>query len=386
VSAAAALWIAGALGTVRPEILAGLLLVSLAGGTGVLLATIFTTRRSRHRAGAESACVLGVLSLAAGGGFLHRLFAVEEGAVPVETRVVAPAEAPDRLRVVDLNVLHGYPDFVDQEQRFRDTLAALRALAPDIVVLQEAWHTSAHGQLADRLGQALNMDHVYARANGSLRLLGFEEGSAILSRYPITRARRLVLRPRSPWWERRIALVVSVSLGGEPITVAGTHMKGAVSDRQSQSLLGRLPRDGMRLVAGDINAGSESDAARVFRDHGFIDVVPGGIDHVFVPAGGIWAVESAGWTLRAEDLAALIGKRVAISDHPGILVDLVRTARTTGASGSGGVARPSQWGRQEPEIIEVDGGRRGRGRWTRAQRSLRRCGRRRSPARRRAPG
>jgi hypothetical protein len=227
--------------------------------------------------------------------------------------------------VVDFNVLHGYPAFIDQAERLRDLLAAIRALAPDVVILQEAWSTPAHGHLGQQLGLALNMDHVYARANGSLRLIGFEEGSAILSRYPITQARRLILRPRRPWWERRIALVVSVNLGRERITVAGTHMKGAVSDGQSWSLLARLPRDGMRLVGGDINAGSDSEAARVFDRHGFVDVLPGGIDHVFVPARGPWTVESAHWTLRAEDMAALIGKRVTISDHPGIVVDLVRT-------------------------------------------------------------
>jgi len=42
--------------------------------------------------------------------------------------------------------------------------------------------------------------------------------------------------------------------------------------------------------------------------------------------------------------------------------------------------------RSMPEIMEVDGGRRGRGRWRRARRSLCRCEAHRSRARRRAPG
>jgi len=35
-------------------------------------------------------------------------------------------------------------------------------------------------------------------------------------------------------------------------------------------------------------------------------------------------VAAAGWTLRPEDLPALIGEGAEISDRPGIVVDLVR--------------------------------------------------------------
>jgi hypothetical protein len=58
-----------------------------------------------------------------------------------------------------------------------------------------------------------------------------------------------------------------------------------------------------------------------------VDSVPGGIDHVFLPPdlGSCgWEVQRADWTLRPSDLVELIGKGVEISDHPGIVVDLVR--------------------------------------------------------------
>src|SRR5262249_28416684 len=132
-------------------------------------------------------------------------------------------EPPKRLRLVDLNVLHGYPDFTDHEERFRDTVTALRALGPDILILQEVWHTTAHGNMAERLAAALNLNYVYTRANGSRRLIGFEEGAAILSRFPIMEARRLVLVPRRPVWENRIALVATIDLGPQTLTVVGVH-------------------------------------------------------------------------------------------------------------------------------------------------------------------
>jgi hypothetical protein len=54
--------------------------------------------------------------------------------------------------------------------------------------------------------------------------------------------------------------------------------------------------------------------------------------------------------------------------------------------GRWGPIRHGRATRQDPESVEVDGGRRGGGRWSRARRSLGRCGSRRSRARRRALG
>lgn len=59
-----------------------------------------------------------------------------------------------------------------------------------------------------------------------------------------------------------------------------------------------------------------------------------------VRAGGPWRVASAGWTLRPRELAALIGEEVAISDHPGIVVELRRvSARTAAGPPRGSAAR-----------------------------------------------
>jgi hypothetical protein len=173
----------------------------------------------------------------------------------------------------------------------------------------------------------LRLNHVYARANGSRRWLGYEEGAAVLNRFPILEARRLLLAPRRPWWECHIALAVILDLGGRPLTVAGLHChdrdEGVVT-RQAGSLLARLGGGGPMVVAGDFNAGSDSPAVRQFVRAGFVDALPGGIDHLLLPGPAWrWKLDKAVWTFRPADLVPLIGKRVEVSDHPAILADLV---------------------------------------------------------------
>jgi hypothetical protein len=78
------------------------------------------------------------------------------------------------------------------------------------------------------------------------------------------------------------------------------------------------------VVAGDFNAGSGSPAVTQFTQAGFVEALPGGIDHLLLPTGRWgWRLAETAWTFRPEDLAALIGKRVEISDHPAIVADLL---------------------------------------------------------------
>ena len=277
---------------------------------------------------------IGWTLLAAATAFLAGLFVIPDGSVSI-TRRALPAAAPERLRLVDMNVYHGYPELRDQQARTSRLTAALRALEPTVIVLQEAWSTPRHGDLASHLAAELGMSFAYARANGSRRLIGFEEGSAVLSRLPMLEARRVALSPRRPFWETRIALFVTLALAeGGNLTVIGTHLAAgdvAVADAQARDLAGRLPR-GFVIVAGDFNAGSDSGAVLAMKARGFSDLVPSGIDHVFVsrlleP----WRLEGAEWALRPEDLAG--EESAVISDHPAIVVDWVWRGESSNISG-----------------------------------------------------
>lgn len=309
----------------RPlPILSGVLLAVSAGSTiGLVLAGLRGSMTST-----TAALALALLSSLA--WFLAGLFVVRDQAVVPRRNTVGPADElparPETLRMVDFNVLHGFPGFVDLSQRAEALEASLRALAPDIVLLQESWRVTGHGALAERLGRALGMDVAYARANGSRTRIGFEEGSAVLSRLPIVRARRWVLRPRRPWWETRIAVEAVLDLGdGERLTVVSTHLSHRdqeIAGAQAEDLVTRLGAGGPMVVAGDLNAGSDSRAARALHDGSFDDLLPGAIDHVFLRAASRWRVAAAAWTLRPDDVENLIGRRLTLSDHPGILVDL----------------------------------------------------------------
>ncbi len=275
------------------------------------------------------AWVPGCVGLGAAVLFLLVLFHKTEGSAVV-TRRVSLSESPvKQLRVVNFNVLHGYPRFRGQESRLAHLVAALKHLEPTVLVLQEAWSVTGHGQLAARLSNKLELDVAYAVANGSQRLIGFEEGAAVLSRLPILEARRIRLGPRRPFWENRIALLATLDLGNdERLLVAGVHLAHGstkVAAAQAANLASQLPTAGFVIVAGDLNAPSDSAVTHALTALGLDDAVPGGIDHVFVGGlGDSWAIERADWTLRPQDLAQLIGEQAEISDHPGIVVDLAR--------------------------------------------------------------
>ncbi len=311
------LWSVGLFAVLPPAAMAVLLASTVLAG----LATLVLARRRSGR-------LAGTLIVAAAIAFPLALFAIAEGEIAVTRRVAAPRGAVDRLRLVDFNVLHGYPDFADLERRYRHLATALEALEPTVVLLQEAWSVAGHGALGERLGADLGLDVAYARANGSRRLIGFEEGSAVLARLPIVGARRWVLAPRRPLWESRVALAVELEVGsGETLTVVSTHLTYRAAARLQARDLGARLGAAAAIVAGDFNAESGGAVTAELEELGFAEALPGGIDHVLIHESAAWRVTDIAWTLRPRDLAALAGEAAEISDHPGIVVDLESTTK-----------------------------------------------------------
>lgn len=284
--------------------------------------------RNRNRGGRVSCVVLVLcgLGLGAAGDVLRGLFSSDARLMIVQRHAATPGIDDGSVRVLNMNVLHGYPEFSDQEARYQRTLEAFRNLDADVLVLQEVWSTREHGHLADRLANDLGMNVAYARANGSLRFLGFEEGSAVLSRYPIESAESIVLKPRLPVWESRIAVVARLDVGKRrPLTVVSTHLSDKnlqIAKDQADFLADRVPD--ADLIAGDFNAGSESEALDRFLSDGWCDTVPGGIDHILVDVDATtpWRIQQADWALLPDPVRDPSRSTFAISDHPAILVDL----------------------------------------------------------------
>ncbi|MEA2624642.1 MAG: hypothetical protein QOD06_687, partial [Candidatus Binatota bacterium] len=144
------------------------------------------------------------------------------------------------LKVLTFNIFHDYPALRHFEERLAILERALVAEAADLVVLQEAWISRTHGDLVARLVEGLRQcglayQQFYAPANGSVGGGGeFEEGSAILSRWPIADAEARELAPEHPiertwhgyvYQERRIAVRASVIIAGRcRLQVFGTHL------------------------------------------------------------------------------------------------------------------------------------------------------------------
>ena len=245
--------------------------------------------------------------------------------------LVAPHH--DTLRILSFNVWHGYPGSGAREQRYQRIRDLVAETDPDVVLLQEAWSTRRFGKLAERLSRELGLGYAYARANGSLRYLGFEEGLVIMSRYPISDVRRMALGPRTPPWEMRAALGAKLELpGGEPLEVWNTHLSHSdefAREGQARSLVSALTGSGVGILAGDFNAVASNAAVSTFADVDLQPVLSEGIDHILASA-----ALREGWSVVRREARRFgevltpggYGARPEVSDHPALLIELRRRA------------------------------------------------------------
>lgn len=250
------------------------------------------------------------------------------------------------LTVMSANLWHDWP----RQHRWAPRLQAVADLASghgvDVLLLQEVARTrtlQADGWLARRLG----MSHGYARANGSARAFGFEEGLAILSRYPIieVRTRRLTRNPAV----RRIGLGAALDTPFGRVTAVCVHL-GLVHSRQAHQMrvlrtwLDEMSGSEPAIIGGDFNAtpahrgisalrrewvdtfqharpNQESTTHR--RRSARLGVRERLIDYVFVrqPAGAPWTVV---------DAAHVDGPSGGHSDHRAVIAQLVPGSYTPG--------------------------------------------------------
>ena len=162
------------------------------------------------------------------------------------------------LTVLSANLWHDFPRY----RRFMDRLEAFahlaEAQAADVLLLQEVSRTSGFqvdAWLVDRLG----MTAIYSRANGHSSAIGFEEGLAVLSRFPLhsPRLRQLSLS-RNPF-VRRLALGAEVQSPWGSLLAFSVHL--GLIPRQNNAQICQLQRwvaqvsgGKTALVGGDFNA------------------------------------------------------------------------------------------------------------------------------------
>jgi endonuclease/exonuclease/phosphatase family metal-dependent hydrolase len=202
---------------------------------------------------------------------------------PLARRVDAVAEPAGRLHVryqpelsvghesrvitvVSANLWHGYPRFSRQFERLEDFTCMIKQEKADILLLQEV--TRRPGLRVDEwLAGELGMAYVYSRVNGHESAIGFEEGLAVFSRYPIHTLHLRQLGTKTSAFVRRLALGATVDSPCGRLAVVSVHL--ALLRRQNAQQLAQLhpwikiSAEGLPIIiGGDLNAVEESPQIR----------------------------------------------------------------------------------------------------------------------------
>lgn len=167
------------------------------------------------------------------------------------------------LRVLSLNMLHGFPGFKDLPLRLDLIAGEIQRLDVDVVLLQETPWFSVRGNGAKYLAGKLGYNYLYYRANGSRYLIFFEEGESILSRFPLEDPIYTVLQPKAGFFESRVALGATAATPQGRMTFFVTHLTDKdlqVNRGQAESLRSFVEAHsrGLTVVAGDFNALEDS--------------------------------------------------------------------------------------------------------------------------------
>lgn len=186
------------------------------------------------------------------------------------------------LRVLSLNVLHGFPRFFRLRARLDHIAAEIRRLDVDVACLQEVPWVPGLGSAARYLAREAGLNYLYLRANGNRRAILFEEGEAILSRYPLRDADLQILTPRAGFFEHRVVLRATAATPWGAVDVFATHLTHgdpAINRAQAASLQAYVAEAATlpAIVAGDFNATEDTPQIRAL---GWIDIYraahPGG--------------------------------------------------------------------------------------------------------------
>ena len=142
----------------------------------------------------------------------------------------------------------------------------LRALDADVVGVQEASRGRRRGDIAARLASALGFHHVYAPAAHRWpfvsRVLGLEEGPAVLSRFPIATSHVHPIDGCGGLY-RRMLVCAELATPRGALEACSTHLDG--SDCHAErvaNILGARPRTAPLLLMGDLNATEQSKGIR----------------------------------------------------------------------------------------------------------------------------
>lgn len=207
---------------------------------------------------------------------------------PVAMRILSPAEPSTRvliknepehgvtdipgkhISILSANLWHDWPRHRYLQQRLECFVKLVKEENIDIILLQELARTQNFAT-NEWLGNELGMAYVFSRANGSSKGIGFEEGLAVFSRFPISEPRLAQLSIQSNPFVRRIALGATISAPEGEFLAFSVHL--GLIGRQNKIQLSRLmkwvereSRNTAAVIGGDFNAREHTEQIRAAKN------------------------------------------------------------------------------------------------------------------------
>ncbi len=249
--------------------------------------------------------------------------------------VAAPGQRGDTLRLMDWNVKYG--NGVHGQLDAEAILAAVRAQAPDVLVLQEVnrgWPIGGGTDLAEYLSRQLRMAYHWSPAADG------QFGNVILTRLPMTE----VSLHRLPWVQppqRRSYAAVTLTLAsGHRLRLFDTHLQHHRENRptriaQINALLAAWGQRPDTIIAGDMNSWPDWPEPQLYRDAGLVsaqDVTGHGAELTSPTPLATNRIDYVWGTpdLRFSDFAVL--SDVVVSDHFPLVVTITLTTPTVTVS------------------------------------------------------
>ena len=189
-------------------------------------------------------------------GWIAGIFLVGLTVLPL-VNAVAEDEARIglQLRVLCYNIHHGRGN--DGNVDLERIAAVIRRVNPDLVALQEVDRGTRRTAGVDQTAELARLTGLQGKFVKQIDYEGGEYGQAILSRFPLPEPKVHWL-PGDPPREQRIAGAVDLTLAGQRLTFATTHLHhadGAIRLDQANALNTLFAgRANPVILAGDLNA------------------------------------------------------------------------------------------------------------------------------------
>ena len=198
------------------------------------------------------------------------------------------------LTVLSTNMWHDWPRHRRLLERLEDIACLVESQSIDVLILQEVTRTR-YFHSDEWLSQRLGMAFVYSRANGHSTGIGFEEGLAIFSRFPIGSPLINQLSNGKNPFVRRVALGTTIFTPCGEIVAFSVHLglinqQNAEQQSRLQAWVDLEAGERPALIGGDFNSDEESPQIKKIQSR-WLDT----FRHLYPHANGITHEIKAPW-------------------------------------------------------------------------------------------